>query len=60
MASLDPEMAGYYDGMHCGFRVSVYPGAEISKPEYINIRELDESKISEMEDNLNYNYGLGY
>lgn len=60
ISATDPEMAGYYEGMSFGIRCSLHPGAEIIKPEYINIKELDEDKIGQMEDNLTYHYGMGY
>ena len=64
LAILMGDEADYYreivSGMSCTIGLSMYAGAEITKPEYTNIRELTEEQVSEMEDNLNANYGLGY
>ena len=47
------------DGMTFTVGIAMHAGAQISAPEYINIRELDEGAIEEMAKNLLRNYGIG-
>ena len=57
LAELDPASAGNYQGMTCYLTYAFYQGADIVKPEFINIRELTEEDAMGMSDNIMSNYG---
>lgn len=57
MASMYPEDASSFEGLSCNISYSILRGAEIAKPEFINIREITEEDVAGMSDNISNYYG---
>lgn len=58
LGKLSPYLAEELEGVTCNLTVALYPGAGISEPDFINIRDMTEEDLRDMEDNLENNYQL--